>query len=86
MQPVTPFWFNMRQGKASAVNESTLALTAPNLPESFVGVRKGENGRWSAILKKSADGPEVAASSPIYDRESEAWNAAFELFRTHLVV
>ena len=43
MQPVPPFWFTMRQGKAEAAGENMLRLKAPNLPEVFIAIRREEN-------------------------------------------
>lgn len=86
MQPVTPFWFNMRQGKAQPAGDEVLRLTAPNLPEAFITVRKGENGLWAGAMRTTQDGPDVVASHPVYEQQSDAWYAAFELYRNQVVI
>jgi hypothetical protein len=80
-----PSWFKYRQGKAEPAGTDKYKLTAPNMPESFIAIRQGDNGRWAAALVSSADGPELAATSPEFDRPTEAWEAAFELHRGHLI-
>lgn len=84
--PVLPTWFKYRQGMAEPSGEQVMKLTAPNLPEAFIAVRAEPNGRWAAVLRRSADGPEVAASSPDFGSAAEAWGAAFELYRNYIVV
>lgn len=87
MSPITPFWFKQRQCKAEpAGDESTLKVSGPNLGEAFIGVARGENQRWRAFLRTSADGPEAAGTEPEFDNPSDAWEAAFELFRTSVIV
>jgi hypothetical protein len=86
MEPILPTWFKYRQAKAEPAGTDTLRLTAPNLQEAFISIRPGENERWSAHLRLAADGPEVAATEPEFEDRNEAWGAAFELYRTHVVV
>jgi hypothetical protein len=86
MDPISPSWFKQRQGKAEKVGEDVYKLTAPNAPESFIAIRLGDNGRWTAALRAQADGPDVAATQPEYQSRGDAWGAAFELYRTHVVV
>ena len=81
-----PFWFPLRQGKAEPAGPDTYRLTAPNAPEAFISIRRAANGRWSAALCRSAEGPEVAASEPDFATAYEAWEAAFELYRQNVVV
>jgi hypothetical protein len=85
MQPVLPTWFKQRQAKAEPAGESALRLTGPNLNEAFIRIHQAENGRWSAALRQTADGPDVATTEPRYD-PTDAWGAAFELYRVHLIV
>ena len=85
-EPVVPYWFRMRQGKAETARPNTLRLTAPNQGESFISIERQENGQYAAILRSSADGPEIARSALLYDTEDDAWGAAFELYRTEVVV
>jgi hypothetical protein len=52
----------------------------------FLGIAQGDNKKWRAFLRSSADGPEIASTEPEFDRPTEAWEAVFELFRTNTVV
>ena len=81
-----PFWFPLRQGKAEPAGPDTYRLTAPNLAEAFISIRQEGNGRWSAALRKSADGPEVAVTEAEFPSPYEAWEAAFELYRQDVVI
>lgn len=84
MQPIPPFWFLMRQGKLELAGDDICRVTAPNLAEAFIGIRAGDNGRWSAFLRR--DGPIEAAGPTDFAKKTDAWEAAFELYRIHLVV
>ncbi len=86
MEVVLPQWFKQRQGKAEPAGDHTYRLTAPILPEAFISIRPGENGRWAAALRTAADGPDLAVTEPVFETPGDAWAAAFELHRTHLVV
>jgi hypothetical protein len=86
MQPVLPSWFKQRQGKAEPAGENTLRLTAPNLGEAFLQLRADGEGRWSAALRQTADGADVAVTGPDFPSEKDAWEAAFELYRRYVVV
>jgi hypothetical protein len=86
MQPIVPFWFKQRQCKAEPAGEDTLRLSGPNLGEAYIRVRRAENGRWQAALSTTATGPEVAQTEPEFDNLIDAWEAAFELYRTHVIV
>ena len=86
MEPVPPSWFKQRQGKAEPAGPDTYRLTAPQLAESYISIRRGDNGLWAAALRLTADGPDVAVTEPVCESPAEAWGAAFELHRTHLVV
>jgi hypothetical protein len=85
MQPVPPFWFLQRQGKMEAADENTYKLTAPNLGEAYIQIRKGDDGRWVGVLLQGANGPELARTTPTYAEPQDAWQAAFELHRNHIV-
>jgi hypothetical protein len=85
MALTTPFWFNMRQGKAEPAGDNIYKLTAPNLPESFITVRSAGNG-WTAAVRAAPDAPDMVASNETYDKLMDAWYAAFELFRNQVVV
>jgi hypothetical protein len=84
--PLTlPFWFPLRQGKAEEAGPDTFKLTAPNLPPAFISIHRADNGLWSASLRREADGPEIAATPAEFHGPFEAWEAAFELYRVHVV-
>lgn len=85
-QPVPPYWFRLRQGKMEPAGENTYRLTAPNLREAFIAVRPDGSGYWLAAFKEAADGPDVATHGTHFDDAGDAWNAAFELYRTALVI
>lgn len=85
MSPLLPFWFKQRQGKAEEVGPETLRLSGPNMSEAFISIRHNGDGRWQAALRTSADGPDVAATPPAFDSTADAWEAAFELFRSHVL-
>ncbi len=86
MPPTFPFWFKQRQCKAEpAGDENTLKVSGPNLGEALIGIVR-ENNKWRAFLRWSADGPDMASTEPEMDNPNDAWEAAFELFRTNAVV
>jgi hypothetical protein len=87
MSPVVPFWFKQRQCKAEPVGDETvLKVSGPNLGEAFIGIERGENNRWRAFLRQSTDGPEVCATEAEFDNTTDAWQTAFELYRTSTIV
>jgi hypothetical protein len=89
MPPIFPFWFKQRQCKAEPAgddNTNTLRVSGPNLGEAFLGIAQGDNKKWRAFLRASADGPETASTEPEFDNPTDAWEAAFELFRPNLIV
>jgi len=86
MSPILPFWFKQRQCKAEPHGgDETLKVTGPNLGEAYVFIRPGEDHRWSAGLRLSADGPDVAATDAEFADPQDAWDAAFELYRNHVI-
>jgi hypothetical protein len=76
----------MRQGKAEPAGDSVYKLTAPNQGDAFIAIRKNDAGKWVAVLKNAADGPDAVVGEKSYDTPMDAWYAAFELYRTALVV
>jgi hypothetical protein len=86
MQPVPPFWFTQRQAKLEPAGENSYRLTAPQQQEAFISIHRHDTGRWSATLKLAADGPDVAATEADYETEEDAWSAAFELYRLHVIL
>jgi hypothetical protein len=87
MALILPSWFKQRQGKAEKfADDHTYRLSAPQLGDAFISIHKGENGLWSTSLRTNEAGPDVAATGPTYETETEAWEAAFELYRQDIVV
>lgn len=87
MPPTVPFWFKQRQCKAEPAGDGqTLKVSGPNLGEAFIGIAQGENGKWRAFIRTSAEGPDVTATEPEFDNAADAWEVAFELFRTGVIV
>ena len=84
--PTIPSWFKGRQGKAEEVAPNVLKLTGPNLREGYITVREVEPDHWHAALRFAADGPDAVISDVMPASRYNAWEAAFELFRTHVVV
>lgn len=89
--PSLPFWLVQRQAKVEPTGENALLLKAPNLPPYQVAIRQAPDGQgWMAALHQApAEGQEkplVAESSfPLPDPVT-AWDAAFELYRQHVIV
>jgi hypothetical protein len=86
MALVSPMWFKQRQGKAEEAGENTYRLTGPNLREAFIGIRKADNGLWAGSMRYALDGPEIAATEPEIGTPYDAWEAAFEIYRNHVIV
>jgi hypothetical protein len=87
MLPNPPFWFKQRQAKAEPAGSDTiLRLTGPNLPEAYVAIQEGAEGRWRAALRSTPDGDDLASTEPEFDTPADAWDAAFELYRTRVIV
>jgi hypothetical protein len=86
MQLVVPSWFKQRQAKAEPTGPDLYRLTAPNMAESVITIRKADNGQWQAVLLKTAEGPEIAATPAEFADPIDAWGAAFELHRVHIMV
>ncbi len=85
MEFTVPFWFKQRQAKAEPAGDNTYRVTGPILPEAFLSIRRGENGKWAAALRMKPDGPDFAATEADFEAPEEAWEAAFELYRQHIV-
>jgi hypothetical protein len=86
-QPIVPSWFKGRQCKAEpAGDDHTLKLTGPNLGDAYISVRQADNRLWLAALRRAPDGADVAVTEPEIATEQDAWEAAFELYRTHVIV
>jgi hypothetical protein len=91
MIPTVPFWLRQRQVKVEPVNETALKLAAPQLPvyEAAVQPAEGSAG-WVATLygppEASGAKPQIAQHVVGDVDEAEAWDVAFELYRTHVIV
>jgi hypothetical protein len=83
--PVLPFWFKQRQCKAEPQDDRTLKVTGPNLPEATLFISPGENDTWRAGLRTSPDAPESLTEAE-FTNPDDAWEAAFELYRTQVIV
>jgi len=85
-QPILPFWFVQRQAKLEPAGDNTFKATAPNQCETYLQIRRGDNERWSAAVRLSADGEDVAATPSVFPTPGHAWEAAFELYRQTAIV
>ena len=85
MEPVPPFWFVQRQGKAEPAGADVLKLSAPNMKDAFISIHSGTGGAWHAALRQSPDGPDIAVTPTQFAKREDAWQAAFELYRSHFV-
>ena len=81
-----PSWFKYRQGKAEEAAPHLYKVSAPNLQEAYVGIRPADDGRWQAFFRKTADGPDLAASESRWPTPGEAWDVAFEMYRRLMIV
>ena len=84
-EPILPYWFKQRQAKLEPAGDQLYKVTAPNAPEVFVGVRPGANGCWTAYLKTAADAADTLAADTDFPGPQAAWEAAFELYRRHII-
>ena len=85
MELIVPFWFKQRQAKAEPAGDNTYRVTGPILPEAFLSIHRDENGKWAASLRTAAEGPDLAATAAEFERPEDAWEAAFELYRQHII-
>jgi hypothetical protein len=81
-----PTWFKGRQGKVEAIADGLYRLTGPNLPETFLGVRRADNGKLQGYFRYKADGPDDAVTDPKFDSEYDAWDVAFEMYREKIII
>jgi hypothetical protein len=85
MEPTPPFWFKQRQCKYEPAGDNMLKITGPNLGEAYLRIER-DGDRWRAALRKTSDGPDVSATPAELPTPKEAWEAAFELYRLHVIV
>jgi hypothetical protein len=87
MEPIPPFWFKQRQARLEPVGENTFKVIAPNQGEAYIHIRLlGDNQRWRAGVRTTADGADLAITEPEFETVGAAWDAAFELYRRAFVV
>jgi hypothetical protein len=86
MAVTVPSWFKGRQGKADEVGPGLLKLTAPNLKEWIIGIRRHADGRWTAFLRDTPEGTDTVAVELDAVPEYDAWEAAFEVYRNRVIV
>ena len=87
MMPLLPFWFKQRQCKAEPHGgDNMLKVSGPNLGEYYLHVSPAGDGRWRAGLRSSPDGPDVDSTEPEITNVTDAWEAAFELYRRRVIV
>jgi hypothetical protein len=86
MTLILPTWFKQRQGKAEPAGPDIYRLSGPNLREGWIAIRRAEDGRWSAGLRFTADGPDDLSTQSTVETPGEAWDQGFELYRTAVVV
>ncbi len=86
MLPVPPQWFKLRQGKMEqAGSDQMVRLTAPNQNEAFIRIEPAGENCWRAVLRLAADGPAIAVTPTEFPTPTEAWEAAFELYRGYVI-
>ena len=57
----------------------------PEIHHNRISIHSGAGGLWYAALRQSPDGPEIAVTPADFARREDAWQAAFELYRSHFV-
>ena len=85
MAVTVPSWFKGRQGKTEEAGPGLLRLTAPNVKEWYLGIRRADAG-WHVYLRDAAEGPDAAAVALDAVPEYDAWEAAFEVYRNHVII
>lgn len=83
---ITPFWFKQRQLQAEPIDEHRYRVTGPNFPECEVGIRKLENHKYEAFVRRADDPDSEVKAVWEFDNDWEAWEGAFELLRQEYVV
>ena len=76
-----PSWLKYRQGELEPAGERCYKVSAPVSDPAYIRVRQ-RDGQWQAAVADAADGPDLRATEPVFPRESDAWSAAFELYRS----
>jgi hypothetical protein len=86
MAVIVPSWFKGRQGKAEEVRPGLIKLIAPNLREWYLGIRRLDMGGWLTYLRIELEGADTIAVEVDPMPEQEAWDAAFEVYRNHVII
>jgi len=86
MPPTTPFWFKQRQCKAEPAGDNMLKLTGPILPEAYIWVSPTGHNTWRAGLRLAPTEADIATAETEDNSLDAAWEAAFELYRIHVIV
>jgi hypothetical protein len=87
MQPILPFWFKQRQCKAEpAGGDTMLKVSGPNLGDAYIYIQPADNQRWRAGVRPAPDAADVSTTPAEMRSPRQAWDAAFELYRTHAIV
>lgn len=84
-----PFWMLQRQITSETVDDHTLRLIGPILPTCEIGVlpvAKGPGHRVAIDRVTDAGKATVVQTEVPFENESAAWQAAFELYRQHVIV
>jgi hypothetical protein len=81
MQPIEPFWFKQRQAKLEPAGDLMFKASAPQQGDIYLLIRGDDASRWSAAVRQSPDGADLASTSKEFPTQGEAWQAAFELYR-----
>lgn len=87
--PQIPFWMMQRQIKPQVVNETTVRLEGPLLPDceiSVVPVTVGPGFRISVdrLTEKGKD--HLAHTEAPFENIEAAWQTGYELYRQRVVV
>lgn len=80
-----PYWFRQRQAKAEELSRGCYKISGPNLPEGIISIRIGDELMWRGSLQSNSGEKDIATSGQ-YSTATEALAAAFELYRSHMIV
>jgi hypothetical protein len=90
MLPQLPFWMRQRQIKLEPIDDTAVALKAPNLPAHELHLRKNNGDGYTVALYTQPTGTTeklLLAERPSgLDELRDAWQYAFEFFRQKVIV
>lgn len=81
MEIQIPAWFKYRQGVVEPAGDNSYKVSAPVSDPAIIRIRQ-VYGKWQAAVADSVEGPDLHATESQFSRPNDAWNAAFELYRT----